>query len=96
MFACVVSYYWAHPKCLCLSLIHIRTIAMEILEYSSEHAAFVKFFGKEYHRYDRGMGVGVTPTQVLGHSSHFTTETFSMDANAKIAHMQNKIDSLKA
>lgn len=71
MFACVVSYYWAHPKCLCLSsihigaiaTIHIGAIATKTLEYSSEHAAFVKFFGKEHHRYDRDMGLDVTPTR---------------------------------
>ena len=69
----------------------------ELKESSSENeAAFIKVFGKEHPGYVRGLGLGVTPSQITGCSSRSTASTSSSDANAKITRMQIEIDALKA
>lgn len=59
---------------------------------SSESEAFVKVFREEHPGYVRGMGLGVTPSQILGSGSH--SATYSSDVNVKIAKMQSEIDLL--
>jgi hypothetical protein len=61
----------------------------EIHASNSVNGAFVKVFGKEHNGYVRGMGLGVTPSQIFRHSSRP-----SSDADAKIAKMQSEIDLL--
>ncbi|KAK2354515.1 hypothetical protein QL285_092020 [Trifolium repens] len=61
----------------------------EIHASNSVNGAFVKVFGKEHNGYVRGLGLGVTPSQIFGHSSRP-----SLVADAKIAKMQSEIDVL--
>jgi hypothetical protein len=61
----------------------------EIHASNSVNGAFVEVFGKEHNGYVRGMGLGVTPSQIFGHTSRP-----SSDADAKIAKMQSEIDLL--
>jgi hypothetical protein len=61
----------------------------EIHASNSVNGAFVKVFGKEHNGYVQGLGLGVTPSQIFGHSSRP-----SLVANAKIAKMQSEIDVL--
>ena len=60
----------------------------------SENEAFIKVFGKEHPGHVRGMGLGVTPSQIFGCSSRSTTSTSDADSR-KIEQMQSEIDSLK-
>ncbi|KAK2449736.1 hypothetical protein QL285_008896 [Trifolium repens] len=61
----------------------------EIHASNSVNGAFVKVFGKEHNGYVRGLGLGVTPSQIFGHSSRPSSV-----ADAKIAKMQSEIDVL--
>jgi hypothetical protein len=61
----------------------------EIHASNSVNGAFVKVFGKEHNGYVQGLGLGVTPSQIFGHSSRPSSV-----ADAKIAKMQSEIDVL--
>ncbi|KAL2319434.1 hypothetical protein Fmac_028403 [Flemingia macrophylla] len=50
----------------------------------------------EVFGYVHGMGLGVSPSQVIGSSSHATSSTTSFESNEKIEQMQAEINSLKA
>ncbi|KAL2337193.1 hypothetical protein Fmac_011639 [Flemingia macrophylla] len=52
--------------------------------------------GKEHPGYVRGMGLGVSPSQVIGSSSRATSSTTSFESNERIEQMQAEINSLKA
>ncbi|XP_020224573.1 uncharacterized protein LOC109806544 [Cajanus cajan] len=67
----------------------------EIQETSSENEAFLKVFGKEHPGYVRGMGLGVTPTQIIGSYSSSTRSGSSSDA-ATIAQLRSEVEVLKA
>ncbi|XP_020222046.1 uncharacterized protein LOC109804600 [Cajanus cajan] len=67
----------------------------EIQETSSENEAFLKVFGKEHPGYVRGMGLGVTPTQIIGSYSSSTRFGSSSDA-ATIAQLRSEVEALKA
>ncbi|PNX91732.1 hypothetical protein L195_g047866, partial [Trifolium pratense] len=62
----------------------------EIRASNSVNQSFVKVFGKEHNGYVRGVGLGVTPSQIFGHSSRHSTSV----ADAQIAKMQSEIDAL--
>ncbi|KAJ1391181.1 hypothetical protein SESBI_36877 [Sesbania bispinosa] len=47
---------------------------------SSENEAIIKVFGKEHPEYVRGMGLGVTPTQIAGSCSSSSRITSSSEA----------------
>ena len=67
----------------------------EIQQSPSENEAFMKVFGKEHPGYVRGLGLGVTPSQI-GCTSRFTSLASSLHANAKMEKMHSEIDALKA
>ncbi|KAJ1428984.1 hypothetical protein SESBI_08707 [Sesbania bispinosa] len=60
-----------------------------------ENEALVKVFGREHPGYVCGMGLGVTPSQIIGSKSYSTGSGSSSDV-AKIQKMQSEIDMLKA
>ncbi|KAL2318646.1 hypothetical protein Fmac_032522 [Flemingia macrophylla] len=66
------------------------------LQNCSENEAFLRVCGKEHPGYVRGMGLGVSPSQIIGSSSHATSSTTSFESNERIEQMQAEIDSLKA
>ncbi|XP_020211795.1 uncharacterized protein LOC109796538 [Cajanus cajan] len=66
----------------------------EIQETSSKNEAFLKVFGKEHPGYVRGMGLGVTPTQIIGSCSSSMRSGSPSDA-ATIARLQAEIEMLK-
>ncbi|KAJ1395480.1 putative transposase, Ptta/En/Spm, plant [Sesbania bispinosa] len=66
----------------------------EIQETSSENEAFIKVFGKEHPGYVRGMGLGVTPTQIIGSCSSSMRSGSPSDA-ATIAKLESEIEMLK-
>ncbi|KAL2339816.1 hypothetical protein Fmac_007756 [Flemingia macrophylla] len=57
---------------------------------------FLRVRGKEHPGYVRGMGLGVSPSQIIGSSSHATSSTTSFESNERMEQMQAEIDSLKA
>ncbi|XP_029125595.1 uncharacterized protein LOC114915277, partial [Cajanus cajan] len=59
----------------------------EIQDTSPENEAFLKVFGKEHPGYVRGMGLEVTPTQIIGSYSSYTRSGSSSNA-ATIAQLQ--------
>ncbi|KAL2344662.1 hypothetical protein Fmac_005947 [Flemingia macrophylla] len=66
------------------------------LQNCSENEAFLRVYGKEHPGYVRGMGLGVSPSQVIGSSSRATSSTTSFESNERIEQMQAEINSLKA
>ncbi|KAL2337062.1 hypothetical protein Fmac_011508 [Flemingia macrophylla] len=66
------------------------------LQNCSENEAFLRVCGKEHPGYVRGMGLGVSPSQVIGSSSRATSSTTSFESNERIEQMQAEINSLKA
>ncbi|KAL2328073.1 hypothetical protein Fmac_021500 [Flemingia macrophylla] len=66
------------------------------LQNCSENEAFLRVCGKEHPGYVRGMGLGVSPSQVIGSSSRATSSTTSFESNERIEQMQVEINSLKA
>ncbi|KAL2324499.1 hypothetical protein Fmac_023557 [Flemingia macrophylla] len=66
------------------------------MQNCSEDEAFLKVCGKEHSGYVRGMGLGVSPSQIIGSSSRATSSTTSFESNERIEQMQAEIDSLKA
>ncbi|KAL2333945.1 hypothetical protein Fmac_015158 [Flemingia macrophylla] len=68
----------------------------EELQNCSENEAFSRVYGKEHPGYVRGMGLGVSPSQVIGSSSRASSSTTSFESNEMIEQMQAEINSLKA
>ncbi|KAL2347300.1 hypothetical protein Fmac_001300 [Flemingia macrophylla] len=62
------------------------------IQNCSENEAFLKVCGKEHPSYVRGIGLGVSPSQITGSSSRATSSTTSFDSNERIKQMQAEID----
>ncbi|KAL2340134.1 hypothetical protein Fmac_008074 [Flemingia macrophylla] len=68
----------------------------EQMQNCSENEAFMRVCGKEHPGYVRGMGLGVSPSQIVGSSSGATSSTTSIESNERMEQMQAEIESLKA
>ncbi|KAL2347505.1 hypothetical protein Fmac_001505 [Flemingia macrophylla] len=69
----------------------------EQMQNCSENEAFIRVCGKEHHGYVRGMGLGVSPSQIVRSSSGATSSsTTSFESNERMEQMQAEIESLKA
>ncbi|KAL2347362.1 hypothetical protein Fmac_001362 [Flemingia macrophylla] len=66
------------------------------MQHCSENEAFLRVCGKEHPGYVRGMGLGVSPSQIIGSSSGATSSTTSFESNERIEQMQAEIQTLKA
>ncbi|KAL2324122.1 hypothetical protein Fmac_023180 [Flemingia macrophylla] len=66
------------------------------LQNCFENEAFLRVCGKEHPGYVRGMGLGVSPSQVIRSSSRAISSTTSFESNERIEQMQAEINSLKA
>ncbi|KAL2327792.1 hypothetical protein Fmac_021219 [Flemingia macrophylla] len=67
----------------------------EEMQNCSENEAFLRVCGKEHPGYVRGMGLGVSPSQIIGSSSGATSSTTSVESNERMEQMQDEIESLK-
>ncbi|KAL2329824.1 hypothetical protein Fmac_017405 [Flemingia macrophylla] len=67
----------------------------EKLQEGSENEVFMRVCGKEHPGYIRGMGLGVSPSQIVGSSSSATSSTTSFESNERMEQMQAEIESLK-
>ncbi|KAL2318664.1 hypothetical protein Fmac_032540 [Flemingia macrophylla] len=100
-------HVFAH-KCCYLLLSHVYGSVNSLLTFDlqeklqdklqncSENEAFLRVCGKKHPGYVRGMGLGVSPSQVIGSSSRATSSTTSFESNERIEQMQAEINSLKA
>ncbi|KAL2344307.1 hypothetical protein Fmac_005592 [Flemingia macrophylla] len=68
----------------------------EEMQNYSDNEAFMRVCGKEHPDYVRGMGLGVSPSQIVGSSSGATSSTTSFESNERMEQMQVEIESLKA
>ncbi|KAL2319502.1 hypothetical protein Fmac_028471 [Flemingia macrophylla] len=68
----------------------------EEMQHCSENEVFLRVCGKEHPGYVRGMGLGVSPSQIIGSSSGATSLTTSFESNERIEQMQAEIQTLKA
>ncbi|KAL2321999.1 hypothetical protein Fmac_026378 [Flemingia macrophylla] len=68
----------------------------EEMQHCSENEALLRVCGKEHPGYVRGMGLGVSPSQIIGSSSGATSSSTSFESNERIEQMQAEIQSLKA
>ncbi|KAL2321813.1 hypothetical protein Fmac_026192 [Flemingia macrophylla] len=71
----------------------------EKLQDELQNCSKMKLFESLWERtsgYVRGMGLGVSPSQVIGSSSRATSSTTSFESNERIEQMQAEINSLKA
>ncbi|KAL2330077.1 hypothetical protein Fmac_017658 [Flemingia macrophylla] len=68
----------------------------EQMQNCSENEAFIRVCGKEHPGYVRGMGLGVSPSQIVGSSSGATSSTTSFESDERMEQMQAEIESLKA
>ncbi|KAL2326250.1 hypothetical protein Fmac_025308 [Flemingia macrophylla] len=68
----------------------------EEMQHCSENEDFLRVCGKEHPGYVRGMGLRVSPSQIIGSSSGATSSTTSFESNERIEQMQAEIQTLKA
>ncbi|KAL2347437.1 hypothetical protein Fmac_001437 [Flemingia macrophylla] len=68
----------------------------EEMQNCSENEAFMRVCGKEHPGYVRGMGLGVSSSQIIGFSSSASSSTTSFESNEMMEQMQSEIESLKA
>ncbi|KAL2322003.1 hypothetical protein Fmac_026382 [Flemingia macrophylla] len=68
----------------------------EEMQHCSENEAFLRVCRTEHPGYMRGMGLGVSPSQIIGSSSGATSSSTSFESNERIKQMQAEIQSLKA
>ncbi|KAL2343759.1 hypothetical protein Fmac_005044 [Flemingia macrophylla] len=66
------------------------------MQNCSENEAFMRVCGKEHPDYVHGMGLGVSPSQIVGSSFGATSSTTSIESNERMEQMQAEIESLKA
>ncbi|KAL2347511.1 hypothetical protein Fmac_001511 [Flemingia macrophylla] len=66
------------------------------MQNCSENEVFLRVCGKKHPGYVRGMGLGVSPSQIIGSSSHATSTTTSFESNKRIEQMQAEMNSIKA
>ncbi|KAG5059915.1 hypothetical protein JHK87_000944 [Glycine soja] len=83
------------------STVHSKTNAhwsvdvIEIQECCNENEAFIKAFGKDHPGYVRGLGLGVTSSQIIGSCSRPLMLMSILEANVKIAKIELEIVALK-
>ncbi|KAL5179809.1 hypothetical protein HKD37_01G001045 [Glycine soja] len=73
------------------STVHSKTNA----HWSVDVIAFIKAFGKDHPGYVRGLGLGVTSSQIIGSCSRPLMLMSILEANVKIAKIELEIVALK-